>query len=335
MSRESANLGWVGKLALAMTIATTVVLLLRAIVWLYVSSSRQLADWEMMKQSLAAMNLLLPLLLAGWLLVAYGVVLIVAQNLRAVEDSSELLTRIEAHVRSHASRLDRLHETCSLSDETRSFVYRDREVEALREAIRGDLIRRDYDAALALIEQIEKRPGLARDAQKLREDVEQSRQATAEEQVDAAFRQVQEMVNRRDWTAAFREAKRMQAAFPESPKIQNLPRAIETARTRRKRSLLQEYGEAVRRNDVERGVQLLKELDLYLTPDEAAALQESARGVFRAKLHNLGVKFAICVTDENWAEAVATGEEIIREFPNTRMAREVQQKMESLRSKVS
>ena len=53
---------------------------------------------------------------------------------------------------------------------------------------------------------------------------------------------------------------------------------------------------------------------------------ESARGVFRAKLHNLGVQFAIRVTDQNWSEALVIGEQIMDEYPNTRMAQEVQEK---------
>ena len=84
--------------------------------------------------------------------------------------------------------------------------------------------------------------------------------------------------------------------------------------------MLQSYGEAVRKKDVDRSIELLHELDIYLTPQEAAALQESARGVFRAKLHQMGVQFAICVTDERWSEAIRAGEDIVREFPNPRMA---------------
>ena len=89
--------------------------------------------------------------------------------------------------------------------------------------------------------------------------------------------------------------------------------------------------EAVRVNDVERSIELLKELDKYLTPQEGAALAESARDVFKKKLHNLGVQFAIAVADQNWSFAVATGEEIVKEYPNSRMAREVHEKLELLR----
>jgi len=87
---------------------------------------------------------------------------------------------------------------------------------------------------------------------------------------------------------------------------------------------------SVQRNEVDRGIALLRQLDQYLTPNEAAALEESARGVFRAKLHNLGVQFSLAVTEHNWRDAIDAGKQIIDEFPNTRMAREVNERMHVL-----
>ena len=55
--------------------------------------------------------------------------------------------------------------------------------------------------------------------------------------------------------------------------------------------------------------------------------------MFRAKLHQLGVQFAIRVTEENWPEAITVGETIIAEFPNTRMAQEVREKVDMLRAR--
>ena len=135
-----------------------------------------------------------------------------------------------------------------------------------------------------------------------------------------------------DWAKALRGAQKLQSLFPDNPKVADLPQRVEVERTKRKRQLLSDYDEAVRKNDVDAGIDLLKKLDRHLTPQEAAALEESARGVFKAKLHNLGVQFAICVSDERWAEAVATGEEIMRSFPNSRMSHEVRQKMAQLRT---
>jgi hypothetical protein len=144
---------------------------------------------------------------------------------------------------------------------------------------------------------------------------------------------VDEIIARADWARATREAARMRSAFPTNSKIAALPQRIETARMKHKRDLLQAYGEAVRKNDVDASIELLKELDRYLSPQEGAALQDSARGVFKAHLHNLGVQFAIRVAETQWKEAITVGGEIIKEFPNSRMAHEVRSKMEQLRQR--
>ena len=46
---------------------------------------------------------------------------------------------------------------------------------------------------------------------------------------------------------------------------------------------------------------------MYLTPNEALALQEAAKDVFRTKLHNLGVQFALAVSDKQWSNALEIG----------------------------
>jgi outer membrane protein assembly factor BamD (BamD/ComL family) len=47
------------------------------------------------------------------------------------------------------------------------------------------------------------------------------------------------------------------------------------------------------------------------------------------------VQFAISVTDERWEQAIITGEEIMRDYPNSRMSLEVQQKMPQLRARAA
>ena len=92
---------------------------------------------------------------------------------------------------------------------------------------------------------------------------------------------------------------------------------------------------AVRRNDIDGSIELLREMDRYLSPQEAAALAESARGVFRKKLHNLGMEFSFAVNEKRWPAAVTTGEQIAEGFPNSRMAMEVRQKLDALRQLAS
>jgi hypothetical protein len=195
-------------------------------------------------------------------------------------------------------------------------------------------MRQQYDSAEAMINSIENDLGYTEEAARLRVEVKQSREATIDEKIEAAINRILSLLDEQQWTRALRETSRIVKLFPDNEKIAMLPQRISDAKIAYKKSLLQKYGEAVRKNDIDSGMELLRELDRYLTTEEGAALQESARGVFRARLRQLGVQFAISVNDQKWDEAVSAGEEIIREFPNSRMAEEVRGKLPALKTKI-
>ncbi|MCK4959755.1 MAG: hypothetical protein KAT00_10140, partial [Planctomycetes bacterium] len=58
-----------------------------------------------------------------------------------------------------------------------------------------------------------------------------------------------------------------------------------------------------------------------------------ASGVFRNKLHNLGVQFALAVTERQWSKALQAAEQITSDFPNTRMAHEIRGKLDILQER--
>ena len=94
------------------------------------------------------------------------------------------------------------------------------------------------------------------------------------------------------------------------------------------------WDDAVKRQETDRSLDILRELDFYLTPNEGFALQEAARDVFRTKLHNLGVQFAIAVTEKRWVNALEIGEHIINDFPNSKMCEEIRGKLGILQQNV-
>jgi hypothetical protein len=242
---------------------------------------------------------------------------------------------VETLLEDQAANSHRLVDLSSLSDQAKSLIYRDREIEAFRETVQADLTRQDYTAAAQHIEAIEKRFGYADEAARLRKEIEDSRKASLEEKVEQAIRRLHAIVELCDWARAQRETQRILQTFPGHSKVAALPKLVEEARLQTKRSLLKQYKEAFDKKDVETGVRLVKELDRYLTPQEAAAWAESARDFFHAKLLNLGVQFSIHVADQRWDGALATGEEIMRDFPNTRMAQEVKEKIDLLRQRAA
>ncbi len=86
--------------------------------------------------------------------------------------------------------------------------------------------------------------------------------------------------------------------------------------------------------ETDRSLEILRELDMYLTPNEALALQEAAKDVFRTKLHNLGVQFTLAVSDKRWSSALEIGQQIMKDFPNSRMSVEIRDKLHVLQQNV-
>ena len=273
------------------------------------------------------------LVVAAWAIVAFGLVRVLIANEVAVYNTASRLERLDTATKKNNDLLKQLHSLAKLSDGPRSLLCRGDEMEAFREAIHHGLTSEDYDAVSDLISKIEAMPGYAAEAKILRAEAVDYQDSSMEQKVQAAVARVERFIEQCDWARALREAQRLGGLFGGNETIAELPKTIHIARTTHKRDLLQAYGEATRKNDVDRSIELLKELDAYLTPQEASALSESARGVFKARLNNLGVQFAIYVEDEQWADAIAAGQQIVREFPNSRMAEEVKQKTATLEAR--
>lgn len=269
---------------------------------------------------------------AGLVLVFRGLVEAVVSNELAVKPLADHLKRIESLLEAAHESNRRLVELSQMSDAARSLLFRRHEIEAMNELLNEHLISQDYTGAESLVADIEKRFGHTEQVEQMRKEIVRARATTAEQKADAALRRIGKLIDARDWAGASRQTTRLAQLLPDNPKVAALPQLIIDARAKHKRDLLGDYGQVVKSGDIDRSVELLHELDKYLTPQEAAAMEESARGVFKAKLHNFGVQFAIHVTDQDWAGAIAIGRQIIGEYPNSRMAQEVRQKMETMRA---
>jgi chorismate mutase len=335
MPEETGRFEWVARIARVVFVGTAALL---AIALVATASMAFLSLFSPSNGSAALLWVLLlvvELVAMMWAVVLYAAVRMMVSNEFAAAGASARIQRVETILEDTTRSIRELADLAPLSDQAKSLLFRDRELEALREAIHEDLIRQDYRTAEALVETIQRRLGYADEAARLRKEIDRSRSATLEEKLELAVGRIGELCANHKWAQAMRESQRVLRLFPDNPKVTALPDHIKKARNDHKRELLQAYGEAVRVNDVDHGIELLQELDTYLTPQEAAALEESARGVFKARLHNLGVQFSICVTDQRWADAIAAGESIIKEFPNSRFAQEVREKMDLLRGRAA
>jgi len=247
----------------------------------------------------------------------------------------DVLRDIEGPLEEYREGIRSLSENSQLSDAARAIMHRAKERTALRLAINEEIIRGDWEAAYALVKQLESRHGYKNEAARLREEVDRSRKQAGMDQVHESVEQACSHMAQRDWDRARREMDQLLAEHPGNAEVRDLPKRFRKLRDEHKRRLLKEWDQAVQRNEVDRGIALLKELDQYLTPNEAAALAESARGVFRTKLHNLGVQFSLAVTDHDWQGSLDAAEQIVQEFPNSRMAQEVKQRIHILKERAA
>jgi len=346
MSEHTERFDWIRKLTRLALIASLGLITLIAIgtvmaIFFALGQPELIAKYLMLPESWMVVPCLLTALV-GELVAAllcclgYGIIQVILAAESNLYHSSVMISRlerIESLMSDSTGVHDNLQELATLSDKAKSLLYREKEILAVREAVQHDLMRQQYNSAEAMIDSIENDLGYTEEAARLRLEVQQSREATIDEKIDVAIDRIQSLLDEQQWSRGLRETNRILQLFPDNEKIAALPQRIVDAKLAYKKRLLQEYGEAVRKNDIDRGMDLLRELDRYLTPEEGAALQESARGVFKARLRQLGVQFAISVNDQQWDEAVSAGQEIIREFPNSRMAQEVRGKLDAMKIK--
>ena len=231
--------------------------------------------------------------------------------------------------------LKTIAESSSQSEWAKRLIFRERDHAYLRDSIYGLIVQQDWSGAEHLIAALAAEFGDDVEAARLRGELAKARASTAEERAAAALERFEQLCETRQWARAAQEIERMQALFPGNARIAGLVAELEDRHQAHKRQLLTHYDEAVRTQDFERAHDLLFELDKYLSPHEAAGLRHSARGVFRAKLHQLGVKFSLAINDKKFGEALETGQALIQEFPNTRYTREIRQMMPMLQRRAT
>lgn len=225
--------------------------------------------------------------------------------------------------------LTQINENLLLSDAVKSVAFRDKDRAAIQDAIHQDIRREKWESAGLLADELEKRFG-RREAEILRQELADYRNATIQDKLDNAIAHIDSLWMIHHYDEAEQEVQTLLKLHPNETKVQGLQGQSEKRRQEHKASLLARWDEALKANDVDQGIDLLKMLDDHLTPTEAAALKESARGVFKAKLHQMGVQFSLLITEKKWSQSLNLGRVIIEEFPNSRMAEEVRSKLDIL-----
>ena len=254
------------------------------------------------------------------------------------DDKTQADARLDAmadRLRQTTDLLARISEQQLLSDRAKAVAFREKDRDALRRAIQEELNRGDWDAASRLADDMEAGFGYRAEAAKVREDVRNRKQEVARRQIQEAVDVIDRHTRTEQWNHALREAERLMTVFPDNDQVRGLPLEIDRRRQEHKRRLLDSWQESVDRHDVDGGIEILKQLDAYLTPAEAAGMEDTVRHVFKEKREQLGKHFADAVTAHRWADAIRVGEAIARDFPESRMAQEVKEKMPALRQRAN
>jgi hypothetical protein len=245
----------------------------------------------------------------------------------------EMTTMISERLQQISVLLNVISEQQLLSDRAKQVAFRDKDRDALRRAIKEDLSRRDWEAAMVLVDDMERTFGYHAEASTFRDEVNRHREEVSRQQISHGLAQIENYCRQEKWSEATREAERLMRAYPGQESTQRLPAEIENRRQATKKQLLDAFNAAVSRNDIDGGIAIVRKLDIYLTRQEAESMQEAVRNLFKEKLTQLGEQFKILWREERWGEAHRLGESIIRDFPNSGIAREVRERMDTLRQK--
>jgi hypothetical protein len=252
----------------------------------------------------------------------------------ALRDNSKRMEELTAALEKIHSGLAQINHSTRISETAKAIAFRDADRQSLRQAVFEKLQAQDFDAALELTDEISMQPEYVDLAQELQVQVDKYRNATHQERLNQMIANIEKLFDECQWIKASTQIEGMIRAYPESEQAKAMRQTLLNRKLERKKILLAAWDDAIQNRETDRSLEILKELDQYLSSNEASALQEAASDVFRTKLHNLGMQFSMSVTERRWAEALDIGEKIMQDFPNSKMSEEIYSKMEILRRNV-
>lgn len=257
----------------------------------------------------------------------------VSKILDTLQESDTKLDKIAETLEKNRSALTQVNQSARLSETAKAIAFRDADRESLREAVFEKLQQKDFDTAYEMIDEIAHATIYQELVKQLRDEADKYRDASDQERINQVIAHIERLFDSYQWAKASNLIEKLIKAEPESEKAKAMRQKLLDRKQERKKTLLAVWDDAVKREDTDRSLELLRELDLYLTPNEGLALQQAARGVFRNKLHSLGVQFSLAISEREWATALETGQQIMRGFPNSRMAEEIREKWAILKQK--
>lgn len=269
------------------------------------------------------------------ILLILTLIIILATSLKTLDvlnDSNTKLDNVSGELEKIHQVLNQLNQSTRLSETARAIAFRDSDTQTLRDAVFDKLQQKNFESAYEIIDEIAHRTGYKKLAGQLQVQADKYRDATDAERMNQSIAHIEKLLEDHQWAKASAQIEGLIKEYPVNEKALSMQQRLAEKKEERKKVLLNSWDDAVKRQATDRSLEILRELDQYLTPNEGLALQEAARDVFRTKLHNLGVQFSLAVSGKQWARALETGMEIIHDFPNSRMAEEIREKIDALKT---
>jgi hypothetical protein len=254
--------------------------------------------------------------------------------LDVIKDNSTKLEKVAASLEAIGTELAQINHSTRVSETAKAIAFRDMDRQSLREAVFDKLQQQDFGAANEIIAEIAERPEYRGLAEQLRAQSDRYHDATDQERVNQIIAHIDKLLDDYQWGRASAQIEGLIKTHPDSEKAKGMRQILYDRKQARKRVLFAAWDDAIQAQETDRSLEILKDLDSYLTPNEGLALQEAARDVFRSKLHNLGVQFSIAVTEKQWDKALDVGQKIINDFPNSKMSEEIRGKLDVLTQNV-
>lgn len=265
------------------------------------------------------------------------VLLILSKASKIGDELSEIDKKFEkftTSIEKNREVLSQISQNTRLSETAKAIASRNVDRQALQEVVFDKLQQNDFDTAYEIVDEISQSTIYQELAKQLHDEVDKFRDASQAERINQIIAHIERLLDNCNWAKASLQIERLIKATPDSEEAKAMRQKLVDKKEERKKILLTSWDDAVKRQATDRSLEILRELDLYLTPNEGLALQEAARDIFRSKLHSLGVQFSLAVSGKQWSQALETGQQIIRDFPNSRMAEEIREKMDILKQKV-
>jgi hypothetical protein len=254
--------------------------------------------------------------------------------LDALRNNSTKLEEVTGALGKISTELAQINHSTRVSETAKAIAFREADRQSLREAVFDKLQQQDFNGAYEVIDEISKRPEYKELAEQLKTQAGRYHDSTDQERVGQVLAHIEKLLDDGQWARASAQIEGLIKTHPDNEQAKEMRQVLLDKKQQRKGILLAAWDEAVKNQETDRSLGILKELDLYLTPNEGLALQEAARDVFRTKLHNLGVQFAIAVTEKQWAGALEVGQQIVNDFPNSKMSEEIRGKLDVLKQNV-